>query len=506
MDDMKREPDLPPATGERPYLKLLALAALIMGGVALARFTPAGDYLTREGVGAGIETLRGSAWAPLVFVAVYAGAVALAIPGTILTLAGGALFGVFWGSVLNSIGANIGANFAFLIGRFLGRGGVARLLGSRIDRLDRATEDKGFQGLLTLRLIPVVPFNALNFGSGLTAISWPKYALATAIGILPGTVVYTFFADALLQGSQEASREAFLRVLLAGGLLILLSLLPSILRKMRISLFGVAAPVLVATLAGGAFAPADAQAIPDHAALTALLGEVVRGPRVDYALLAERRSALDRYVLALSRTGSEALAASPDPVRLAFWINAYNACMLMRVADNYPIRRGGAGLLGTLRNIAAGRPANSVWQIRDVFTGTFCPVAGEERSLDGIEHEIIRPTFGEPRIHFAVNCAARSCPPLAAEAYTPDALDAQLDAAVRGLLANEEHFRIERNGTAVVRLNRVLDWYGDDFGGEAGLRAFLAEYLEGEARAALLDPATRIEYFEYDWTLNDDAG
>lgn len=480
-----------------PLLKLLLLGALLSAGILLARLTPVGEYLTRDGIGAAMEALRGTAWAPLLFILIYAAAVALAIPGTILTLAGGALFGVFWGSIVNTIAANIGANIAFFLGRALGREGLERLLGARLERLDRATRNHGFQGLLTLRLIPLVPFNALNFGSGLTAITWPKYALATAIGILPGTIVYTFFADALLQGSQEASREAFGRVLLAGGLLILLSLLPTILRKMRINLPGAAALLLLAI-----HSPAAAQ-VPDHDRFTAILADVVEESLVDYSRLIERREELDRYLLALERTDERALEATAEPVQLAFWINAYNACMLRRVADHYPIQPGGAGILGRLRNLAARRPANSVWQIADVFTEPFCPIAGQARSLDEIEHEIIRPRYSEPRIHFAVNCAAWSCPPLAPEAYSAEVLDEQLDRAVRDLLRDPEHFRIEPGEPAVVRLNKVLDWYAEDFGGEPGLRAFLAGYLEEAEGDILLRPSTRIEFFEYDWTLND---
>lgn len=221
-------------------VKLLSFLAVLLLGVLLARATPLGDYLTREGIVRGVELLRGSPVAPLIFVPLYAGAVALAIPGTILTLAGGAVFGLWWGTLLNWLGANLGANMAYLLARFLGREGVTQLLGDRarswpaLERLDRAVRVHGFRGMLTLRLIPLVPFNALNFGGGLVGLGWPAYALATGVGILPGAFVYTMFADALLEGSTQASREAFFRVALSGALLILLSLLPLILRRFRV--------------------------------------------------------------------------------------------------------------------------------------------------------------------------------------------------------------------------------------------------------------------------------
>ena len=173
--------------------------------------------------------------------------------------------------------------------------------------------------------------------------------------------------------------------------------------------------------------------------------------------------------------------------------------MLRLVAEHYPIEPDG-GLLSRVTNAVAGRPANSVWQIDDVFTRQHCHVAGEDRSQDEIEHEIIRPRFDEPRIHFAVNCAARSCPVLWPEAYTGERLDEQLDRAVRTLVENPDHFRVDE-GT--VRMNKVLDWYKEDFGGIDGLRDFFAPYLPAEERAVLNDPDTGISFFEYDWTLND---
>jgi hypothetical protein len=247
--------------------------------------------------------------------------------------------------------------------------------------------------------------------------------------------------------------------------------------------------------------PAAAQELPTHDAFTDVLEEVVHGARVDYAGLQEGRSALDAYLATLASTPEAALEGATREARLAFWINAYNACMLRLVVDHYPIEAGG-GLFDRIRNAVADRPDNSVWQIDDVFTGDHCRVAGAERSQDEIEHEIIRP-IGEPRIHFAVNCAARSCPPLRAEAYTAGALDAQLDAQVRDFVANPSHFRLEDGTPPVLRLNKVLDWYGEDFGGPDGLKTFFQSYLP-EPRAALLaEPDTRVDFFEYDWTLND---
>lgn len=475
-------------------LRLAGLAGLVVAGALAAAFTPLGDVLSREGIGDAIAWLRASDAAPILYIAIYAAATALAMPGSILTLAGGAIFGVVQGTLYTTIAANIGANAAFGVARFLGRGGVERLAGDRLQALDRATANHGFQGLLTLRLIPAVPFNALNFGSGLTSIRWSTYALATAIGIFPGTVVYTMFADALLSGSQEASREALIRVLISGALLVFLSFLPTIAKRLGVRVPGAGAALLLIV---GSTA-VNAQTLPTHEAFSAVLAEVVDQPSVDYQRLADDPSALESYLGVLAAVESSAVSAASREEQLTFWINAYNACMLHLVASNYPIERDGR-ILSRIRNGVAGRPANSVWQIPDVFGVKHCRIAGADRSQDEIEHEIIRP-MGEPRIHFAVNCAARSCPVLWPEAYDASRLDEQLDRAVEHLVGNPEHFTVEGN---TVRMNKVLDWFKDDFGGEDGLRRFFTPYAPPAAAALLADPNASIDFFDYDWTLND---
>lgn len=216
----------------RGLLKLLALILLLLAGAYALRATPARALFTPAGAGRLVMVLRESPWAPVAFVAAYTVAAALDFSGLVLTLAGGAVFGFWWGSVLNLVGANLGASAAFWVARLLGREGLQAILGRRLAGLDRLTQQAGFAWLLRLRLIPVVPFNLLNFASGLTALPWRTYAAATAIGVVPGTLVYTFFADALLSGSHEAGRRAFVRVLIAGVLLVALSFAPALARRL----------------------------------------------------------------------------------------------------------------------------------------------------------------------------------------------------------------------------------------------------------------------------------
>ena len=269
---------------------------------------------------------------------------------------------------------------------------------------------------------------------------------------------------------------------------------------MRITLQVTTAVAVALTAWGPALA---AQGLPDHSGFTAVLEGRLHGNLVDYEGLAQKPEQLESYLAELSAVVPEELAAASREAQLAFWINAYNACALELVIDHYPIKKAGfpASLVQSLRGV----PGNSIRQIPDTWSREFCDVAGTERSLDQIEHEILRP-MGEPRIHFAVNCASRSCPVLAPAAYAAAALDEQLDAAVLRLVGDTAHYSLERGERAKLRLNKVLDWYKDDFGGKEGVVAFLLRYLPADDREYIggHGPAA-VEYFDYDWTLNDTA-
>jgi uncharacterized membrane protein YdjX (TVP38/TMEM64 family) len=213
------------------WARLLVLVLIVTAGWVAVRATPLRGYVTRDGLSALIGTLRQAWWTPFAFVAGYTLAIAFGFSGLVLTLAGGAVFGFWWGALFNTLGANLGATAAFWLARWLGRDGLNALLGGRLAGIDRVAQQSGFAWLLRLRLVPIVPFNLLNFASGLTAMPWPTYVLATAIGIVPGTLVYTFFADAILGGSREATHTAFVRVLVAGALLVLLTFAPTLARR-----------------------------------------------------------------------------------------------------------------------------------------------------------------------------------------------------------------------------------------------------------------------------------
>jgi uncharacterized membrane protein YdjX (TVP38/TMEM64 family) len=132
----------------------------------------------------------------MAYVALYVVGTLLFVPGTVLSFVGAALFGTLWGTVLTWSGAVIGSTLTFVIVRFLGREGVKglvdRLFAGRFESFDQWIAAHGFQAMLLVRLLPIFPFNGVNFGAGLTKIGFPAYVLATAIGILPGTFVYQY--------------------------------------------------------------------------------------------------------------------------------------------------------------------------------------------------------------------------------------------------------------------------------------------------------------------------
>ena len=138
---------------------------------------------------------------PLVFVGIYIVAVVAALPGSALSVSGGILFWSVWGVVLVSIGSTIGASLAFLISRYLAREPTANWLAKneRFRKLDRMTEQHGWIIVLLTRLVPLFPFNLLNYGFGLTRVRFRTYVLWSWIGMLPATIVLTVGGDALSQ-------------------------------------------------------------------------------------------------------------------------------------------------------------------------------------------------------------------------------------------------------------------------------------------------------------------
>lgn len=164
-----------------------------------------------------LRSVGGAWWAPLLFILLYTAFNLALIPGTILTLTAGAMWGWVVGGLWVVAASGIGSVAPYLVAR-AGSGPISRWMEARAGRLRRLLEDEGFTTLLLLRLVPIVPYNVLNYAAGLAGIRPRDYVLATVIGTVPGIFIFTFLADAIASGL-VSPRDTFLRIVLAGLLL-----------------------------------------------------------------------------------------------------------------------------------------------------------------------------------------------------------------------------------------------------------------------------------------------
>lgn len=226
----------------------------------------------------------------------------------------------------------------------------------------------------------------------------------------------------------------------------------------------------------------------DHSGYGELLAEHVRyeNGRVDYSGLATDRATLDRYVESFAEVELESLSRD---AQLALLINAYNAFTLKLILENY-------GEIDSIRDLS------------DPWGTKRWKLGGDTLSLDDIEHGLIRPIFKDPRIHFAVNCAAIGCPPLFDEPFTGATIDEQLDRVSRDAMRNERYAKAAGNE---LKLTKIFDWYGEDFTKEGWEPAaetipkWVALYAGEEVEALVEKGDPKVTYLNYDWSLNDVA-
>lgn len=241
-------------------------------------------------------------------------------------------------------------------------------------------------------------------------------------------------------------------------------------------------PLGASAAVGGraAVAPSGASAI--HAPFTLLLRRYVARGGVRYA--AWKRSKVDRATLSryIDRLEASDTTSWSAPRQLAFWIDLYNAATIDLILAHYPLK--------SIKDI--GGPDGSPWKRKLVR------VADRDYTLDEIEKDVIREKFGDPRVHFALNCGAAGCPPLAPEAYVGEHLDAQLDTSCSRALHDARWVEVQPHR---VGLSRLFDWYREDFEKSAGaVPSFIDHYRNGfEAEAR----SRQQFYLPYDWRLNE---
>ena len=226
--------------------------------------------------------------------------------------------------------------------------------------------------------------------------------------------------------------------------------------------------------------------------------------RVDYRAASRDWSDLERYLAAVAAqspdTHPELFPTQGD--RLAYWINAYNAWILRTVLEYYPIE--------SVRDVRKPR-ALLLGGLARFFVGQKVTLGGDRMSFYHLENGIVRERFAEPRIHFALNCASRSCPQLPAEAFDPMSLERQLDRETRLFVGAERNVRVDLRAREVW-LSAIFDWYENDFTSwlagahperPATLSSYVALHAEGPLAEALAEcDDCDVRFFEYDWGLN----
>jgi hypothetical protein len=222
----------------------------------------------------------------------------------------------------------------------------------------------------------------------------------------------------------------------------------------------------------------------DHRLYAELLAQHTRDGLVNYASFKTEQAKLKAYLEHLAGINPDALGRDDA---FAYYLNLYNAATIDLVLENYPG-------IDSIKDIGGffGNP----WKIE------FITLNDKKVHLDHVEHEILRPTYKDPRLHFAVNCASLGCPPLHDKPFEGDSLDATLDELTRQNMADPAHTRLEGDDLYV---SKVFDWFGEDWGGKEDKVAFVRKY-SSPARATEIDrvgDSLDLKYSDWDWTLND---
>jgi uncharacterized membrane protein YdjX (TVP38/TMEM64 family) len=208
----------------RQGLRFVGLLALVTVSLLVLHFSDFGQKIRPEEIRKTIQSA--GPIAPLFFLLLYSLGPTFFFPSWVLSVSAGISFGPLWGTILTLIGATTGATIAFSVARYLGRGAVARILKGRLKDLDNRVENHGFQVIFILRLIPLVPFDVLDYMGGLSKIRTSDYILGTFFGIIPGTIAYVYLGHSMLDITSWTFAAA-------AGALVLLALMPFAYRRWK---------------------------------------------------------------------------------------------------------------------------------------------------------------------------------------------------------------------------------------------------------------------------------
>jgi uncharacterized membrane protein YdjX (TVP38/TMEM64 family) len=210
-------------------IKFVILIVFVVAAFLSVKFFGLDRYLDQEKLRAWIDGF--GPWGPAVYILFYSVAPSLMLPGLPMTVIGGLLFGPVWGVVYASIGGTSGASVAFIVARYMGREWVeGRIKASRFKNLDEEVERKGWKIVAFTRLIPLFPFNLLNFAFGLTRIRFSHYFIASYFFMLPGVTAYVVFSSSLLDLLKgKVSKEFLIGIILV----VIVSLIPIIYKRRK---------------------------------------------------------------------------------------------------------------------------------------------------------------------------------------------------------------------------------------------------------------------------------
>lgn len=517
------------ASGTRSLLRIVMWLAIVASVLLILRALPTAQLM--ELVQKQVAAL--GPWGPVVFGVAYILAALFFIPASALTLAAGAIFGLGFGFITVSVSSTLAAGASFLIARYLARDKVRAMAESNrtFGAIDKAISLGGWRIIAMLRLSPAVPYSLGNYLYGLTPVRFWPYLIASWIAMMPGTFLYVYLGFAGKTAASGGGGESPWRYVLLGvGLLATIAVTVYVTRLAqralkeasldttepsqntdsektasgpkplgRLAILTVVLVTLAAcaqineTRLGGMFGPPKAtlreayadtpsDVMFDHALFDTLLHErVSEGGFVDYEGLAQDTETLDQYIDLVGRADVDALGRDE---RLAFLINAYNAFTLRLILDYDPVE--------SIKDI----PGAQRWDAKrwTIGAGTY--------SLNQIEHELIRPNFAEPRVHFALVCAAIGCPPLRAEAYTGARLEEQLADQARYVHTHPRWLRLDK-ARGELKLTALYNWYGGDFTQKASsVTAYAAQYSPELVHLINSGKEPRVSYLDYSWALN----
>jgi len=412
------------------------------------------------------------------FMAVYIVFVALSLPAaTLLTLTGGFLFGTWLGTLYVVTAATMGATVIFFIARTSLGATLREKAGGLYKRIEGNMEEGAVGYLLFMRLVPIFPFFMVNIVPALFNVKPRVYILTTFLGIIPGSFVFVNLGTQLASIT-SLSDLVSMQTLLAFALLGVFALIPTIYKQIKDHRKSLTSMLLI-----GLFAVPNVYAEEQYSQFYHLYDELlsdyvtpvkangIQFNGVDY----DAWHADFRHQQALDLLLAEKPNKLKGDAKKAFWINTYNLLTIELI-----VRENERASIKNLGGLFTSPWKKHEWRI-----------AGDDYSLDYIEHKILRP-MGDARVHFAINCASISCPDLRPEVYQAENLNYQLNQQVMHTLDNQgKGFDATKNSVSV---SKIFDWFSEDF--EAGdVMHWLQSYKQ-------IDPSRDLEFMPYDWSLN----